>query len=63
MEKAKVIKSKKKTCQGIIINSSMVINEINSNKDDTVLNRNTNEKVKIEIIISNYTDRIKKTSE
>lgn len=41
----------------------MVINEINSNKDDTVLNRNTNEKVKIEIIISNYTDRIKKTSE
>lgn len=46
-----------------MINSSMVINEINSNKDDTVLNRNTNEKVKIEIIISNYTDRIKKTSE
>lgn len=46
-----------------MINSSMVINEINSNKDDTVLNRNTNEKIKIEIIISNYTDRIKKTSE
>lgn len=41
----------------------MVINEINSNKDDTVLNRNTNEKVKIGIIINNYTDRIKKTSE